>query len=62
MTVGSLIEELQLANPTDEVILFVEELGCGKGGETEVSKGISYRVIRSGEGAPIGKCELFAKG
>ncbi len=66
-TIDSIIQDARdmaaLARiPTDEVILFVEELGCGKHGEVAVSKGISYRVLRSGEGAPIGKCEIFAKG
>ena len=57
MTVGWLIKELRKADPKDECILIVEDVGMG-----EVSGGITCKVTRSGEGAAVGKCEIYAKG
>lgn len=57
MNVETLIKELQKANPKDEVILIVEDIGM-----REVSGGICHKLIRSGEGAENGKCEVYGKG
>lgn len=57
MNVDWLIKELQKADPSDEVIVTVEDVGLG-----EVSGGILCKVTRSGEGARVGQCEIYAKG
>jgi hypothetical protein len=57
MTVKWLIKQLQEANPKDEVILVVEDVGM-----RQFSSGILSKVIRDGEGAERGKCEIYAKG
>jgi hypothetical protein len=57
MNVRWLIEELQKANPTDEVILIVDEVGG-----PESLRGPAFRVIRDGEGASPGQTEIYAKG
>ena len=60
MNVETLIAELKKADPHDEVILIVEELDEPLRGQ--VLRGISSNVIRSGEGARVGQCEIYAKG
>ena len=57
MNVATLIKELKMAQPYDEVILCVEHLRT----EDRLS-GISAKVIRAGEGAREGQCEIHGKG
>lgn len=56
MTVEQLIAELKQVNPKDEVFLIVEELEM----ECSILRGICAKVIRSGEGARVGQCEIYA--
>ena len=64
MNVETLIAELKKADPHDEVILIVEELDepMHELLHKQVLRGISSNVIRSGEGARVGQCEIYAKG
>jgi hypothetical protein len=57
MKIKWLIKELQKANPEDEAILIVEEIG-----EANSLRGVICKVIRSGEGARNGQTEIYAKG
>ena len=57
MTVQWLIDELLKANPKDEVILIVDEVGG-----PECLRGPAFQVIRDGEGAPAFMVEIYAKG
>ncbi len=57
MTVEWLIGKLKEANPRDEVIVTVTDVGTG-----EVLGGILSSVIMDGGGAARGKFEIYAKG
>lgn len=57
MNVEWLMEQLRQADPHDEVIVTVEDIGTG-----EALGGILSHVIASGSGARLGQFEIHAKG
>lgn len=56
MSVEWLINELQKADPKDEVFLIVEDPYT-----FEVMQGVAYKVIRAGEGSEANRIEIFTK-